>query len=105
MTTLKWFLLAVFAVSAYWLWPIYVIVAIVAVSSLGAISSTRGHTRTYRSTRRPFRFKRPKRTRYPTPRTRRAKPALKGRLLKSGIRQHYRNGRWTPKAIKQDLPD
>ena len=105
MTTLKWFLLAVFAVSAYWLWPIYVIVAFVVLGAMMPGSTSSRTRRSSKSRYKPIRIRPRRQTVYKTPRYPRPKPRAKGRLLKSGIRQHYRNGRWTPRAIKIDRPD
>ena len=101
MSPFKWFLLFVVLVSAIWLWPLYLLIAFVTVSAMFGSK----HTRSRKSTYKPFKFKTAKRTVYKAPRYPKSKPYNKGRLLKSGMRQHYRNGGWTPKAIKKNLPD
>ena len=76
MSVIKWLLLIVFLMSAYWLWPIYLLIAVFAVFG----SNTRSRSRTKRI--RPYRFRprklpvyRPVRSRpikpYRFPRTRR----------------------------------
>ena len=90
-------------VSAIWLWPLYVLVAVVCISAY--LDTGKGSKRSRKSTYKPFKFKTSKRTVYKAPRYPKSKPYNKGRLLKSGMRQHYRNGAWTPKAIKKNLPD
>ena len=103
MSPFKWFLLFAFLVSAIWLWPLYMLVVILFV---GAYFDTgKGARRTRKSTYKPFKLKRPKPTVYKAPRYPKAKPYNKGRLLKSGMRQHYRNGRWWPPARKDNTPD
>ena len=102
MSPLKWILLVAFIVSAYWLWALYLIIAFIV---LGAYFDTGKKSRSTRTTYKPYRFKRPKPTVYKAPRYKRTRPPNKGRLLKSGTRQHYRHGRWWPPAPKDNRPD
>ena len=105
MSLIKWIFVACVVVSAYWLWPIYVIAAFIVVGAMMPGSSRAKRRRSRKSRYKPLRLQPRRQTVYKAPRYPRPKPRLKGRLLKSGIRQHYRNGRWTPKAVKHDLPD
>ena len=104
MSPLQWTLLVCFIISAYWLWPLYIILGFIV---LGAMMPSSGKRRrsTYKSTYKPFKLKPRKQVIYKAPRYKKPKPPLKGRWLKQGTRQHYRNGRWWPPARKDNTPD
>ena len=96
MSPLKWILLVCFLISVYWLWPLYLLIAFIVIC---AVFDTGKRTKHKKFT---YKFKPRKKVVYKAPRYKKPKPYKKGRLLKSGILQHYRHGRWTPKATKID---
>ena len=107
MSPFKWFLLFVVLISGIWLWPLYVLVAVVCIS---AYLDT-GSRRTRKSTYKPFKLKTAKRTVYKAPRYKAPKQHVwkKGRKLKDGRTQHMKTfaGKkyWTPTSRFKDLPD
>jgi hypothetical protein len=68
MSPIKWLLLIVFLVSAYWLWPIYLLIAVFAV--FGSNTGTRSRTKRTR----PYKFKTRKLPVYKPVRYKAAKP-------------------------------
>ena len=117
---MKILLWGAFLISAYWLWPIYVIVGIiwmcVALNPDGGSYS--GYSSSYRPRRRraapkykPYRIKFKKKVVYKAPKIRykKPKPRPKGRKLLDGHTQYMKTfgGKkyWTPKSRWKDLPD
>ena len=88
-----WLLLTAFVISLYWLWALYLLLALLWLGAVGSGSSStrRGRPRStvYRPT--PWRLKRfraaPVKP-YRAPRVRKPK-VYKGRTLKSGVRSTY----------------
>ena len=111
-------------ISAYWLWPIYILIgfawAFIVADTSGLSSYSGGSYSSYRQRRRrtykpkpykPYKIKFKKRVVYKAPKYKAPKPFQwpKGRKLKDGRTQYMRTfgGRkyWTPKSRWKDLPD
>ena len=112
MKILAW---GIFLISAYWLWPLYVIAGIIWMCV--ALNPDGGsYSSSYRPSRRsrtykpkpykPYKIKFKKRIVYKPPRYKKPKPTPKGRWLKSGMKQSYhyskitKRGYWWPPAPK-----
>ena len=118
MAPLLWI---IFLISAYWLWPLYIIAGIIwmCVSLDPSGGSYSGYSNSsYRPKRRratpkykPYKIKWKKKVVYKAPKIRytKPKPRPKGRKLKDGNTQYMKTfgGRkyWTPKSRWKDLPD
>ncbi len=104
-------------ISAYWLWPIYILIgfawAFIVADTSGLSSYSGGSYRPSRRRRtykpkpyKPYKIKFKKRIVYKPPRYKKPKPTPKGRWLKSGMKQSYhyskitKRGYWWPPAPK-----
>jgi hypothetical protein len=118
MSPLKWFFLSAFLISAYWLWPLYVIAGIIWMCVAlnpdgGSYSSSYRPSRRRRATPKykPYKIKFKKRVVYKAPKYRykKPKPRPKGRKLKDGNTQYMKKmgskRYWTPHSRWKDLPD
>ncbi len=112
MKILAW---SAFLISAYWLWPLYVIAGIiwmcVALNPDGGSYSRPSRRRRATPKYKPYKIKFKKRVVYKAPKYRykKPKPRPKGRKLLDGNTQYMKTfgGKkyWTPKSRWKDLPD
>ena len=100
-------------ISAYWLWPIYLIVGGIIACAVASPGGGTHKSKPYRPFKskpyKPFKFKTRKPIVYKAPRYKKPKPRPKGRKLKDGQTQYMKTfgGRkyWTPKSRWKDRTD